>query len=161
MLTADELFNREYDMVFIANSAPQREYIKTVLEGTGLKCNIILGAQKIPFKDWVNEHKRGKLFMTWSGGGATDERKQALFSVAAMAIEDTNQLLAHPFTNSENCVSLSANPTKQEIDYLKLVCNNKGELYKIYSGLNYHMKKYYQADTIANSILDKIIEHLS
>jgi hypothetical protein len=160
MLTADELFNREYDIVFIANSAPQREYIKTVLEGTGLKCNIILGAQKIPFNDWVNEHKKGKLFMTWSAGGFTDERAQALFSVAAMIKEDNDQLLLHPFTNSVNCVSLSSNPTKQELDYLRLVCGNKDELYKIYKGCYEYMVAFYNSVYIANNILDLIEQHL-
>lgn len=160
MVSADELFNREYDIVFIANSAPQREAIASVLRlDARLKCNIILGAEKIPFDQWVAEHKRGKMFVKWSAGGYGCEKMHNLFSIAAMIKEDNDQLFAHPFTNSVNCVTLSTVPTKQELDYLRLVVGNKEELYKIYTGCYEFMKKYYSKEYIAKDILSKIIKH--
>lgn len=159
-VSADDLFNRPFDIVFIANDAPQRQHIKKILElNAKLKCKIILGAEKIPFDQWVAEHKKGKLFIKWSAGGYGCEKMHNLFSIAAMIKEDNDQLLAHPFTNSVNCVSLSSNPTRQELEYLRLVVGNKEELYKIYMGCYEHMKKYYTAEAIAKDILEKIIKH--
>jgi len=59
LLTADELFNRPIDVTYIANDAPNRQVIKNVLEADGrLKCNIVLGAEKLPFNEWINENKQ-------------------------------------------------------------------------------------------------------
>lgn len=153
-VTADQLFDRPYDICFIANSAPQRESIaKALLADKKLKCKISLGEKKIPFDDWVNEHRQAKLFVSASGGGFSNERPQHLFSISGMLQEKTNQLLLHPFTNSVNCVTISEHPTEQEMDYLKLVVNNKQELYKIYKGCIDHMKSFYTREYFANYVL--------
>jgi len=113
LLDADQLFNREYDIVWIANTAPQRERLASALRlEAKLKCNIILGAKKIPYQDWINEHKKGKLFISCSAGGYSNECVQSLFSVAGQLKEKNDQLLAHPFTNSVNSVMISDTPTR-------------------------------------------------
>jgi len=161
LLTPEQLFERPYDIVWVANSAPQREHLKKVLEANAkLKCKIILGAEKIPFQDWVDAHKQGKFFVKWSAGGYGCEKMHNLFSVAAMIKEDNDQLLLHPFTNAVNCVTLSTNPTKQELDYLRLVCSNKEELYKLYRNNYDFMKTYYSKEYIASNILETILKHL-
>lgn len=161
MVTEDELFNREYDICFIANDAPQRERLRQILLGDGrLKCNIILGAEKIPFDQWVNEHKKAKMFITWSAGGFTDERVQALFSIAVQVREDTNQLLMEEYTHLKNCIKLNSAPTKADIDTVVRIANDSVRLHQIYSqGYNF-VKTYYTQDYIANNILKIILNNL-
>ena len=160
-VSADELFEREYDIVWIANTAPQREKLKQILEADGrLKTNIILGAQKIPFQDWINEHKKGKLFISWSGGGFSDERMQALFSIAGIIRENNNQLLLHDFEHLKTAIRPNPIPTKEDIDTIVEIVNDKRKLHDIYmSGCSF-MKDYYSPGYIANDILSKIEKHL-
>ena len=161
MGSADDIFNRPFDIVWIANSAPQRETLAKALRlDARLKVNIILGAKKIPYQDWIDEHKKGKLFISCSAGGYSNECVQSLFSVAGHIKERNDQLLAHPFTNGINCVSISEQPTKQEIDYLRLVVGNKDELFKIYKGCYDHMKAHYTKEAISNYILATILKHV-
>lgn len=156
----DELFYRKYDVFFVANSSPNREKAKQILEADGrLKCNIVLGSEKIPFINWINEAKNAKFFITCSAGGFTDERMQALFSVAAQIREDTDQLLLHDFTHGENCIKIRREPTKQDIDTIYDIANNKERLYDIYLNCAEFVKKYYTREYIANDILQKILKH--
>lgn len=160
IVSADDLFNRTFDIVWIANTAPQRERLAKALRvDSRLKCNIILGAKKIPFQDWVNEHKKGKFFISCSAGGYSNECVQALFSVSAQLKEINDQLLLHPFTNGVNSVMISDEPTKEQLDYLVHVVNNKDELYKIYLNNVQHMRNFYTKEYIAKDILGKIIKH--
>lgn len=161
MLSADELFNREYDVCFIANMSPSRLTIGVHLKGCDrLKSIISIGNTKIEFNDFVKEHKKAKLFISSGAGGYTDERKQCLFSVAGLIQEDHNQLLAHPFTNLVNCIKISNPPTKEELDTIVEVVNNKEQLYEIYKNNYTFMKRYYTKEYISQYILDKIIKHL-
>lgn len=162
MLSADDLFNRPFDITFIANSAPSRERLAQALRlDARLKCNIILGARKIPFNEWIDEHRKAKLFITASAGGFTDERMQALFSVSAMLREKTDQLLLHPFTHLENCLEVCNPPTKEDLDTIVEVVNNKERLYEIYVKQYNFVKTYYSNEYIAKDVLSKIIKHCS
>lgn len=160
-VSKDELFYRQYDVYFVANSSPNRERLKQILEADGrLKCNIVLGAEKIPFKSWIEEAKKAKFFVTCSGGGYSDERMQALFSISAQIREDTDQLLLHDFTHGENCIKISREPTKQDLDTIYDIANNKERLYDIYLNCIEFVKKYYTKEYIAQDVLRKIIKHL-
>ena len=161
ILTADELFNRQYDIVWIANTAPQREFFKEILQSySKLKCKIILGEEKIPLQDWINAHKEGKMFISWSAGGYGDEKMQHLFSVAAAIKENNNQLFLHDFTHLENCIRPQPNPTIKDLDVILSVVNDKEWLYEIYKNNYDFMTKYYSKEYIANDILQKILKHL-
>jgi len=153
--TPDELFNREFDIVWIANTAPQREALaKALREEPRLKCNIILGATKIPYHDWIAEHRKGKLFISCSAGGYSNECVQSLFSVSGHLRERTDQLLANPFTDLVNCIKTNAPPTKQDLDKIVDVVSSKEKLYDIYlKGYN-HVKKYYSEEYMADYVLD-------
>lgn len=162
MLTADELFNREFDVVFIANYSPSRQKIAEALQADNrLRTFISIGAKKRDFNDFVNWHKRGKLFISSGAGGFTDERKQNLFSIAGLIQEETDQLLLHPFTHLENCIKISTPPTKQELDTIYEVCNDKERLYEIYKNNYNFMKTYYSKEYIASNILERIKQHLA
>jgi hypothetical protein len=161
MLSPDEIFNRPYDIVWIANTAPRRERLKQALEADGrLKCKIILGAQKIPFNEWINAHREGKMFVSCSGGGFTDERCQHLFSIAGIIRERTNQLLLHDLTDLVNCCRVSEEHIKFEIDAIVKVVNDKERLYSIYRNGYEFMKTYYTKEYIANNILETILKHI-
>lgn len=160
IVSADELFNREYDVCFIANSAPQREKLKEILEADGrLKCNIILGQPKIPFEAWLGEHRKAKMFITWSAGGWTDERVQALFSISAQIREDTDQLLLNDFTDMVNCVKLQSVPTNSDIDTLVSIVNDKQALHDIYINGYNHVKEYYSHEYLATNVLGILKKH--
>jgi len=149
-----ELFNREYDIVYIANSAPSREAIAIALaKDERLKCKISIGSKKLPFDEFLDEHKRGKLFINSSAGGYTCERPQLLFSIAGMIRQRTDQLLANDFTHLENCLRIDSPPTKKDLDKIFEVVNNKDYLYKIYTNGVAFMKKYYTEEYMANYIL--------
>lgn len=161
LLTPDELFNREFDVVFIANQSPSRERIaESFQRDIRLKTFISIGAKKREFSDFLNWHKRGKLFVSSGAGGYTDERKQALFSIAGIIQEETNQLLLHKFYDGLNCIKIDNPPTKEQFDTIYEVVNNKEKLYEIYYNCYHYMKKYYSAEYIANDILSKIKQHL-
>jgi len=153
--TPDELFNREFDIVWIANTAPQREALaKALIEEPRLKCNIILGATKIPYHDWIAEHRKGKLFISCSAGGYSNECVQSLFSVSGHLRERTDQLLANPFTDLVNCIETDAPPTKEDLDKIVEVVGNKRKLYNIYLNGYNHVKKYYSEEYMADYVLD-------
>lgn len=152
--TADELFNREYDIVWIANTAPQRLVLEKSLKEYGkLKCNIKLGQQKILYNDWIAEHRKGKFFISCSAGGYSNECVQSLFSVSCHLRENTDQLLLHPFTNLENCLQVDIPPTKEQLDAIYETVNDKDKLYSIYKQGYNHVKKYYSEEYMANNIL--------
>lgn len=162
LVSPDDLFNRPYDIVFIANSAPQREHLKRILElNAKLKCKIVLGGVKMPFHEWVDEHRNGKLFISWSAGGYSDERMQALFSVAGIIRENNDQLLPHDLRHLHTAVRLSSIPTKEDLGTLVQIVNNKGRLYDIYKNGYEFMKAHYSKEAIAKYFLDKIIKHCS
>lgn len=161
MITPDELFDREYDIVFIANTSPSRQAIaKTLMEDRRLKCHISLGAKKIEFSDFVKEHKKGKLFISCGAGGFSNERKQCLFSIAGMIEERTNQVVISDLTHLQNCLMISSPPTKQNLDTIYKIVNDKEKLYNIYRKGYDFMKLYYTNTYIANNIIEKIEKYL-
>ncbi len=162
LFSADDLFNREFDICWIANDSPTRLRIKEVLEADSrLKCNIILGAPKIPFKEWIDQHRKAKLFITASAGGYTDERKQALFSVAGMLVERTDQLVLHELTDCVNCVKFDQVPSREDLDTIVEIVNDKDFLYDVYSDGADFMKMYYTPEYIANNICEIIEKQLA
>lgn len=162
IVSADALFDRPYDIVWIANTAPQRGRLKNILTlRANLKCKITLGAEKMPLQNWIDAHKEGKMFVSWSAGGYGDEKIQHLFSIAVIIKENNDQLFLHDFTHLENCIRPNPNPTSKDIDTIVEVANNKDRLYELYmNGYNF-VKKYYSKEYIANDILEKIKKHLA
>lgn len=157
LLSSDELFNREYDICFIANHSPSREKIAQAIEEDGrLKTIISLGATKIPFNEFLKQHKKAKLFISSGAGGFTDERVQLLFSVAGIVRERSNQWLLHDFAHMGNCLRIDSPPTKQDIDILVEIVNNKERLYEIYQNGYEFVKTFYSREHIANNILETI-----
>jgi len=161
ILSKEDLFNRSYDVVFIANASPSREAIaKEMINDKRLKVHVSLGAEKIQFPVFVDWHKKGKLFVSSGAGGYSNERPQYLFSIAGMIQEETDQLLAHPFTDMENCIKINNPPTKKDMDKIYEVVNDKDKLYEIYRKNYDFMKTYYSEKAFANYILETSQKHL-
>jgi hypothetical protein len=143
--------------VYIANKAPSRENIaRAILTDGRLKCNVSLGNPKIPFNEFVREHKKGKLFISSAAGGFTDERKQYLFSIAGIIQHQTDQLVLHELIHFKNCLKIDEYPTKEQLDTIVEICNHKELLYQIYKNGYDFMKTYYSKEYIATDILNKI-----
>lgn len=158
LLSADELFNREYDICFIANESPSRKAIEKAIIDDGRFMYITrIGEKKLEFSDFLNMHKKAKLFINSGAGGFTCERPQLLFSIAGMIRERTNQVLLHEFTHLENCLQIDAPPTKKQLDDIFCVVNDKEYLYKIYRNGYSFTKEFYSKEYIANDILKKIL----
>ncbi len=161
MLSADELFDRPYDICYLANQAPSRDSIAaTLLADERLKCYVSIGATKIPFADFIKQHKKAKLFISSGAGGYTDERVQSMFSIAGIIRERSNQLLLHDFVDGVNCLRIDCPPTREDLNAIVEVVNNKDRLYDIYKSGYDFVKTYYNPDYIANFILDTIENNL-
>jgi hypothetical protein len=161
ILTPEQLFDRNYDVCFIANSAPSREAIGRALrEEKRLKCIVSLGAEKLPFGDFLNMHKNAKMFVSSAAGGYGDERVQNLFSVAAIIKQRTDQLVLHEFSDGINCLKIDSPPTKEDLDAIVEVVNDKDYLYEVYEeGYNF-VKTFYSPEYIAKNIMQTIQKHL-
>jgi len=153
----DEIFNREYDICYIANQSPSRDAIaKALMEDKRLKCDILIGGKKLEFTDFLNRHKNAKLFISSGAGGFTDERVQCLFSVAGIIRERSDQVLLHDFVHQETCLRIDNPPTKEDLDAIFEVVNDKQKLYDIYKSGYHFVKKYYSEEYIATYILETL-----
>lgn len=157
LLTAEELFNREYDICWIANNSPSRTAIADAIKNYGgLKCNIRLGEPQIPFNDWVSENKKAKLFISAGAGGYTDQKTQALFSIAGIIREDNDQWLPRQFTHRLNCIIMESPPKWYTLDGILEVVRDKEWLYEIYKNGYSFMKNHYTEEAVSDYILDKL-----
>lgn len=162
ILTPEELFNRPYEISWVANSSPSRQAIADAFIKDGrFRCNISLGQPQIPFDEWVNEHRKAKLFISAGAGGYTDQKVQALFSVAGIIRERSDQLLLHDFTHLQDCLRIDSPPTKRDLDTVYDIVNDKEMLYSIYLTGYSFMKKYYTEEYIASYILETVKKHLA
>lgn len=162
LLSPDELYHRPMDVCLIANTSPSREAIRKALQADGrLRCLLRVGHTKIPFNDWLNQHRLAKLFVSASGGGYSNERPQHLFSIAGIIQEETDQLTHHQWVHGYDCLKISSPPTQEELDTINAFVNDKELLYSIYLRGYQSMKQHYSASFIANFILEKIKQHLS
>lgn len=160
LLTPDELFNREWDIIYLANSAPSRNSIAEAIKKDGrFKYVISLGQEKIPFEQFLNIHKQGKMFISSGAGGATDERCQCLFSIAGIIRERSNQLLLDDFLHLENCLRIDSPPTKKDLDCIFDVVNDKEKLYKIYKNGVDFMQKKFTPEYFASYVLHKMKDY--
>lgn len=159
-VSADDLFNRPYDIVWIANNAPQRETLEQELRNESrLNCYISLGQPKIPFNEWVDWHKKGKFFITCSGGGATDERMQALFSVSTILKERTDQLLHRDFEHMESCLRFDIPVTMKDLNDICRIARDKEALHQIYmDGYNF-VKSFYSQEYMASRYISILNKH--
>ncbi len=160
--TKEELFNREFDVALFSVEAPIRKsIIDAIIKDGRLKVNhqFLDHTQRLPYEQWVNEHRKAKLYISADGGGYTNERPNQLFSVAAMLKNKSPHQAAHPFEDGINCIEINPEPTKEDIDKILDVIENKEWLYDIYMAGIEHTKKYLSPEGLSNYVLKIINEN--
>lgn len=156
-VSKEELFSRPYDCCLISVDSPTRQnVISGIIKDGRLKLNYQFRdyTQRLPYNQWVDEHRKAKLYIACDGGGYTEERPQQLFTIAPMLKVINDHLPAHPFTDGYNCLEISEYPTKDEIDKIITVLNDKDWLYDIYLKGIEHTKKYNSPEGVTNYILE-------
>lgn len=155
-VTKDELFNRPFDCCLTSVASPTREqFVNSLFKDGRLKTYFEFRdhTERIQHKDWINEYRMcGKCFINCDGGGFTDERIQQLFSLAVILKNKNNHRPNNPFTDKVNCIEISEHPTKEELDWLVKIVNDKEWLYEIYLNGIAHVKKYYSKEYLSEYV---------
>ncbi len=161
LATKEELFEREYDVAFIGTlSSTIREKV----------CNAIIndGRLKMLYQDrdctkrysdynqFLNEHRKAKLYLSCDGSGMTNERPMQLYTIAAMLKNRNDLRSATPYIDLVNCIEVNNEPTKEELDKILMVVNDKDWLYDIYLGGVTHAKNYLSHEYSSNYVLNTI-----
>ena len=153
--TKEELCSRPYDFCFIGNESPTRRNVVKGLQDAGFKIDVHWTSEKgkISHEDWLNRHRRAKLFLESDGGGFASERPYQLFTISPMLRQKNNHLQVHPFKDYVNCLEVSEVPTKEEIEGIKAVLSDPDYLFEIYeSGVEY-MREHYSQEARSKYIL--------
>jgi hypothetical protein len=160
-VSEEELFNREYDIVWVGNESPTRRNTVDGLLKHGFNMKVVWTNEtgKIEHNEWLNLHRQGKMFLTSCGGGFGDERPYQLIYISSMLRTKNNQLIVHNFREGLDCLEVSEHPTYPEIKILKDVLNNKEILYEIYLNGITRMRKYFNPKFRAQYILDTLLKY--
>lgn len=159
MTTKEELNSRPYDCCLISVESPTR---KNVVDGTlkdgRLKLNykFLDHTQRMPYEQWIAEHRKAKLYINCEGGGMTTERPNQLFSIAGLLQVKNNHVSPNPFTDGINCLEISEHPTPEEIEKVVDIINDKEWLWDIYTNGISWTKEKYSGEAVANYILEKL-----
>jgi hypothetical protein len=160
LATKEELFSRPYDCSFIGTLSKTREKFTTAL--------LRDGRLKFDFQDrdhtkrfstyeqYLNEHRKAKLYISCDGAGLTNERPMQLYTVAAMLKNKSDLRSANSYIDLVNCIEVNEEPTKEDIDKILMVVNDKDWLYDIYMGGVTHAKNYLSHEYVSNYVLNTI-----
>lgn len=157
--TKEELFSREFDVCLLSVESPARKKVIDSLINDGrLKVNYkwLDHTQRFPYNQWLDEHRKAKLYISCEGGGFTNERPNQLFAIAPMLKVNSDYLPAHPFTDGINCVEVEERSTEEDIEKILDIINHKEWLYDIYINGIEHTKRYMSEEATAKYVLDKI-----
>jgi hypothetical protein len=161
-VSKDELFSRYYDVCFLGTESPSRKrVIDAIIKDRRLKLywKFVDYSKRQPYNEWLNEHRKAKLYLSCEGGGFTNERPNQLFPIAPMLKLNSNHLPANHFTDGINCIEIEENPSEEDIEKVVDIINDKDWLYDIYmNGINFTKEKLNQ-EAVANYVLKTINEH--
>ena len=158
--TKEMLFARKTDVCFYGVESPTRKNFVHGINGVNVEYAFIEHTNRLPYRQWVDLHDTSKCFISCDGGGFTDERIQQLFTIGVILKNKNNHRPNNPFTDKINCIEVSEHPTKEELDWLVKIVNDKEWLYEIYLNGIAHVKKYYSKEYRANYIT-KILNDVS
>jgi hypothetical protein len=68
------------------------------------------------YEQFLNEHRKSKLYLSCEGAGLTNERPMQLYSIAAMLKNRNDLRSVNPYTDLVNCIEINNEPTKKDID---------------------------------------------
>ncbi len=161
LATKDELFSRPYDLAFIGTlSSTIREKIcKTIIDDGRLKMlyqDRDCTKRYSDYNQFLNEHRKAKLYLSCEGSGFTNERPMQLYTIAAMLKNRNDLRSANPYTDLVNCIEINNEPTREDIDKILSVVNDKDWLYDIYmAGVN-HARTYLSHEYSSNYVLNTL-----
>jgi hypothetical protein len=161
--TKEELCSRPYDCCLISVESPaRRKVVDAILKDGRLKLNykFLDHTERMPYQEWVAEHRKAKLYISCEGGGMTNERPNQLFSTAAQLQVTNNHLPANPFTDGINCLTISENPTSEEIEKIVDILADKEWTYEIYKTGIQFTKENLSGEAVANYVLKTISNEL-
>ncbi|MES2382381.1 MAG: hypothetical protein V4538_15145 [Bacteroidota bacterium] len=160
-VTADELFNRPYDIFFAGNESPARRSVYEGLKDTGLKLDWYWSNEggKLPHDEWVNRARQSKLFAACDGGGYNCERIYQLIYTGVLLKQRNNQFVLRDFTHGFSCLKVSEIPLSHEIDFIQKILSNKERLHNIYTLGIKNIEKYYNPQFRASYILQVLFQN--
>lgn len=157
-VSKEEFISRRDDVCFIGAASTKRAtLIADLLKYKAVHVNYKFTTERIPHEDWLNEHRKAKMYLEASGGGLGSERPYQLTTVSAQLRERTNQLQVHPWTDMVNCLLIGdreGNINETDINKLLSVLENGDKLYDIYRNGIYFLHQYYSEESRALYILD-------
>lgn len=156
VVSKEELFNRKIDLCFIGNTSPTRDnFISGLLKYGIFKTDCIFNSyERVEHDEWLERHRKAKLFITACGAGFSDERQYQLITIAPMLRNKSNHFRLNDFVDMVDCVEIDETPTESDCEKLLRVLNDEDKLYAIYvAGVN-RMKQYFNAEYRANYILE-------
>ncbi len=160
LATKEELFSRPYDCSFIGTLSKTREKFTSAL--------IKDGRLKFDFQDrdhtkrfstyeqYLNEHRKAKLYISCDGAGLTNERPMQLYTVAVMLKNKSDLRSANPYTDLVNCIEVNEEPTKEDIGKILHVLEDADWLYLIYTNGVKHARTYLSHEYVSNYVLNTI-----
>lgn len=156
--TKEELFAREYDVAFLGTmSSKARENICIAIIKDGrLKFNYQDRdhTKRFPtYEQFLNEHRKAKLYLSCDGSGLTNERPMQLYSIAAMLKNKSHLRSANPYKDLINCIEINYDPTVEDIDKILHVVEDAEWLYDIYIGGINHARTHLSHDAVSNYVL--------
>ena len=137
LTTKEELNSRPYDCCLISVESPaRRNVVDGILKDGRLKLNykFLDHTERMPYDQWVNEHRKSKLYISCEGGGYSNERPNQLFSVAGQLNVTSNYSPANKMKWGVECLEISEYPTKEEIDEILEVIMDEDWLFDVYTG---------------------------
>jgi hypothetical protein len=161
--TKEELYAREYDCAFIGTLSKTRERV----------CNGLLkdGRLKFLFQDrdhtkrfstydqYLNEHRKAKLYLSLEGAGLTNERPMQLYTVAAMLKNKNDLRSAVPYIDLFNCIEINSEPTTEDIDKILHVVEDADWLYDVYMGGINHARTHLSHEAVSKYVLKTISDN--
>lgn len=159
----EELNERPIDICFIGNKATPRNNACAELS-KHFKCDFVLGQERINHEDWLNRHRRSKLFLECGGGGESgggfgSERLFQLCFISPCLHIKTEQIRETPFIDMEDVIEVGnglGEITMEDIEKIKSVLKDENKLYEIYLCGIKKMQNNYSASYRANYILQTL-----
>lgn len=160
-VSKEDLFNRPYDIFFAGNESPARKSVYEGLKDTGLKLDWTWTNEegKMEYFDWLGRAKQSKLFLSSDGGGFSCERIYQLSYLATILKQKNNQFVLRDFTQGFNCLKVSETPLEKEIEFLKMILENKERLHSIYLNGIKNIERFYTSSFRSSYILQVLFQN--
>lgn len=107
--SVNELASRPFDICFIGTCLPGswRENMLNSLKKTFLKLDIVSTTKRLEHDEWLERHRRCKLFLSGDGPGDCSDRPYQLITIAPMLKFRNFHRMQYPWTHGVDCIEAS------------------------------------------------------